>query len=84
MLRVFERLFSLYRSGSGRPVACQSLRFVSCSWQALLSLLIPIACESNYFPLAIANEGQWKVMSFTEDSEDIEKEQMHPAPFSGL
>jgi len=63
MLREVERLFFCGRTGSGRPVPCQSLRFVSCSWQALRSVLIPIARESLSFPLAMAIEGQWKGMS---------------------
>ena len=84
MLRVVERLFLCDRTGSVRPVPRQSLRLVACAWQALRSVLIPIACESHSIPLAIAHEGQWKGMSFREDPKEIEKEQMHPDPFSGL
>ena len=84
MLRLVERLFLYSRTGSGQPVPCQSLRLVSCSWQALRSVLSPIACESLSFPLALAHEGQWKGMSLTKDLKEIAKEQMHPDPFSGL
>ena len=67
MLRVVERLFSSDRTGSGRPVPSQSLRLVSWAWRALRPVLIPPAGESHSFPLAIADEGQWKGMSFRED-----------------
>jgi len=73
MLRVVERLFLCDRTGSGRPVPCQSLRLVSCAWQALRSGLIPFACECRSFPLAMAHEGQWKRMSLMEDLKDIGK-----------
>ena len=67
MLRVVERLFSSDRTGSGRLVPCQSLRLVSWAWRALRPVLIPPAGESHSFPLAIADEGQWKGMSLTKD-----------------
>ena len=67
MLRVVERLFLFYRTGSGRPVPRQSLRLVSWAWQALRSVLMPVARESPSFPLALGDEGQWKGTSFVED-----------------
>jgi hypothetical protein len=82
MLRVVEKLFSLCRTSSGRPVSCQSpdeplSGLVSCARQALHSVLMPIACESYSFPLAVVDEGQWKGMSFTEDLKEIEKVQSY-------
>lgn len=63
MLRVVDRLIPFDRTGSRRPVSCQSLRLVSCHRQALRLVLSPIAVEPHSSPLAIADEGQWKGMS---------------------
>ncbi len=80
MLGVVERWFSSDRTGSGRPVPCQSLRLVSWAWQTRRAVLVPSARGTHSFPLAMVDEGQWKGMSLTEDLRNNSPSERIPGP----
>jgi len=62
-LRVIVWLILCGRTGSRREGSRQSLRLVSCPLQALRPVLGPDRSGTPSFPLAMADEGQWKGMS---------------------
>jgi len=72
-LRVIVWLILCGRTGSRREGSRQSLRLVSCPFQALRSVLGPFHSAAPSFPLALADEGQWKGMSLPKTLEGVEK-----------
>ena len=68
-LRVVAWWFPCGRTGSRREGSRQSLRLVSCPFQALRPVLDPPRSAAPSFPLAMADEGQWKGMSLPKTRE---------------
>jgi len=71
-LRVIVWLILCGRTGCRREGSRQSLRLVSCPLQALRPVLGPFRSAIPSFPLAMADEGQWKGMSLPKTREGRE------------